>query len=458
MDITEISKLMKNKEISPTELVKEKLKTIDEKDRDINAFITVAEEEAFETAEKLEEELEKGQVRGPLHGIPVAVKDLIFTKGIRTTSGSKIYKDFIPSYDATVIQKLKDAGAIIIGKLNTHEFAYGPIGDRSYFGPCRNPHNLDKIAGGSSSGSAAAVAANMVCASLGTDTGGSIRIPASACGVVGMKPTFGLVSKAGVFDLAYTLDHIGPVTKSVRDNALLLNIIAGYDPKDEHSIKQDDKKDYTNRLEESIKGKTIGVATNPYFTEVDAEVKEAINHAINTFKNLQTNVKEVEVPRIEEIADAQVVTIKAEASAVHAEGLEGNYRGNIDDEVYERLIDSQEVTGYEYVQSQMKRTEFISDLNQIFHDIDVLIVPTLPVLPTDIGQREVAINDKTVSVRYALLKLTSPFNYTGNPALTIPCGFSKSGLPIGVQLIGRHGDEEKLYQFGAQLEKSLPHE
>ena len=454
MDITEISKRIRNREISPVDLVKEKLNIIKEKNKDINAFITVMEEEALETAMLLEKELEDGKVRGPLHGIPIAVKDLIFTKGVRTTSGSKIFKDFIPNEDATVVQKLKDAGAIIIGKQNTHEFAYGPIGDRSYFGPCRNPHNLEKVTGGSSSGSAAAVAANMVDASLGTDTGGSVRIPSSACGVVGMKPTFGLVSKAGAFDLAYTLDHIGPITKSVRDNAMILNIIAGYDPKDEHSL-QIETKDYTTLLEESVKGKTIGVATNEYFTDVDQEIQEAVNRCVELYKELGANVIEMEVPRIEEIADAQVVTIKAEASAVHAEGLAGNYKGNIDEEVYERLIDSQKVTGYEYVQSQMIRRELIHDYNTIFDEIDVLLVPTLPVLPTNIDQREVEINGKTVTVRYAFLKLTSPINYTGNPALTIPASFSKSGLPIGVQLIGRHGEDEKVYQFGAQLEKQL---
>lgn len=455
MDITELSKQIRNREISPVDLVKEKLDIIKEKNRDINAFITVAEKEALESAIVLEKELENKKVRGPLHGIPFAVKDLLFTKGIRTTSGSKIFKDFIPDDDATVIKKLKDAGAILIGKLNTHEFAYGPIGDRSYFGPCRNPYNLNKITGGSSSGSAAAVAANMVDFSLGTDTGGSVRIPSSACGVVGMKPTFGLVSKANVFDLAYTLDHIGPITKSVRDNAMILNIIAGYDHLDEHSIERNKEIDYTARLHESIKGKTVGIATNRYFTHVDKEIEEALNRCVEIYKELETNVKEVDVPRIEEIADAQVVTIKAEASAVHAEGLASNYKGNIDDEVYERLIDSQKVTGYEYVQSQMIRRELINDFNTMFDHIDVLLVPTLPVLPTDIDQREVAINNDIVSVRYALLKLTSPINYTGNPALTIPCGFSKSGLPIGVQIIGRHGEEEKVYQFGAQLEKQL---
>lgn len=454
MDILHLNTCIKKKEISPVDVVKETLEKIYEKNPQTNAFITISEKEALESAKVLEKEMIEGKVRGPLHGIPIAVKDLIYTNGIKTTMGSKVYEHFIPSFDATVVEKLKQAGAIIIGKANTHEFAYGPIGDRSYFGACRNPYNLEKISGGSSSGSAAAVAANMVLASIGTDTGGSIRIPASACGVVGMKPTFGLVSKAGAFDLAYTLDHIGPITTNIKENALLLNIIAGFDPKDSYSIQDSQNKDYSRLIGKRVKGKTIGIATNSYFTTVIKEVKDAFDRCVTTFLQLQANVKEVRVPNIEEIADAQAVTIKAEASAVHADALQ-SYQGNVDEEVYERLVNSQEVKGYEYVQAQVNRNKLISNLNQLFNEVDILLVPTLPILPTGIGQREVTINGESVSTQHALLKLTSPFNYTGNPVLSIPCGMSKCGLPIGIQLIGKHGDEEKLYQFGYALESEL---
>ena len=441
-------------EVSPLDLVNEALKQITEKNIDHHAFITVAEKEAIESAKLLEQELLNGKVRGPLHGIPIAIKDLIYTKGIKTTMGSKIYEHFIPSIDATVIEKLKQAGAIIIGKTNTHEFAYGPTGDRSYFGACTNPYNLDKMSGGSSSGSAVAVAANMVLASIGTDTGGSIRIPASACGVVGMKPTFGQVSKEGSFPLAYTLDHLGPITTTVKDNALLLNIIAGHDPKDAYSIKMSGNKDYAKLIGEDVKHATIGIAMNDFFTDIDQEIKEAIDKSVDLFKQLQTNIKEVTIPGIEEIAEAQAVTIKSEASAVHADSLQ-EYEGIIDEEVFERLVASKEVKGYEYVQAQTKRNKLITDLNHIFDEVDVLLVPTLPILPPDINQREVTINNTTVTTQHALLKLTAPFNYTGNPSLSIPCGMSKSGLPIGLQLIGRHHDEERLYQLGDALEAEL---
>jgi len=441
-------------EISPLDLVNEALKQIAEKNPDHHAFITVAEKEAIESAKLLEQELLNGMVRGPLHGIPIAIKDLIYTKGIKTTMGSKIYEHFLPSIDATVIEKLKQAGAIIIGKTNTHEFAYGPTGDRSHYGACRNPYNLDKMSGGSSSGSAVAVAANMVLASIGTDTGGSIRIPASACGVVGMKPTFGQVSKEGSFPLAYTLDHLGPITNNIKDNALLLNIIAGYDPEDPYSLNPNELTDYTGLIGEDVKDLTIGIVTNDFFTEVDEEIKTTLDTGIEILKQLQTNMKEVTVPGIEEIADAQAITIKSEASAVHGPSLE-KYEGEIDEEVFERLVASQEVKGYEYVQAQTKREKLIANLNQIFDEVDVLLVPTLPILPPDIDQREVTINNTTVTTQHALLKLTAPFNYTGNPALSIPCGMSKSGLPIGLQLIGRHHDEERLYQLGDALEAEL---
>lgn len=454
MNIMDIHQSIKNREKTPLDLVNETLTQIHAENSKYHVFITVSEKEAIETAKRLEQELTEGKIRSPLHGVPIAIKDLIYTEGIKTTMGSKMYEHFIPPYDATVIEKLKQAGAIIIGKVNTHEFAYGPTGDRSYFGPCRNPYQLDKMSGGSSSGSAVAVAANMVTAAIGTDTGGSIRIPASACGVVGMKPTFGQVSKKGSFPLAYTLDHLGPITNNILDNALLLNIIAGYDSEDPYSLNANEHKDYTRLIGQDVKDMTIGIATNDFFTEVNEEIKTTLDKVIDVFAQLQTNKKEVTVPGIEEIAEAQAITIKAEASAVHVDALD-SYQGKVDDEVYERLLASLEVKGYEYVQAQVKRERLVKNLNKIFDDVDVLLVPTLPVLPPTINQREVLINDTTVTTQHALLKLTAPFNYTGNPALSIPCGMSKEGLPIGLQLIGRHNDEETLYQLGSALELAL---
>ncbi|MFE4354213.1 amidase [Peribacillus butanolivorans] len=452
MDILTASKLIEKRELSPVDLVKKTLEKISEENPKNNSFITVSGEEALVAAKVLEQELMKGKVRGALHGIPIAIKDLIFTKNIRTTMGSKVYENFIPDTDATVIQKLKDAGAIIIGKTNTHEFAYGPIGDRSYFGACRNPHNLEKISGGSSSGSAAAVAAGMVGGALGTDTGGSIRVPSAACGVVGMKPTFGLVSKKGVFDLGYTLDHVGPITTNVKDNALLLNSLVGYDPGDPYSLNTE-RKDYSLLIGNELRGKVIGIPSF-YFDVIDEEVHAAVTKCIKIFESLHVEIKKLNINCMERIAEAQVVTIQSEAAAVHMHTIE-NHKEDVDSEVYERLVASQEVKGYEYVLSQIERAQLINEYNQSFEDVDILLAPTLPILPTDIGQREVQINDQKEAVRHALLRLTSPTNYTGNPSLSIPCGMSKNTLPIGLQLISKHGNEAVLYQFGYALEQNI---
>lgn len=452
MDLTAASRLINNKELSPVDLVKSALEKISDENPKINAYITVCGAEALEAAEALEQEMMAGNTRGPLHGIPIAVKDLIFTKNIRTTMGSKVYEHFVPDMDAAVIEKLKAAGAIIIGKTNTHEFAYGPIGDRSYFGPCRNPHHLEKISGGSSSGSAAAVAAGMAVAAIGTDTGGSIRIPSSACGVVGMKPTFGLVSKRGVFDLAYSLDHVGPITGNVQDNALLLSVMAGYDPGDPYSIKSK-AEDFSQLIGSDIRGKTVGIPSL-YFENIEEEVAEAVGKCITTLNLLGAAVEKINISCMENIAAAQVVTIQAEAAAVHEKTIR-YHKDDIDDEVYERLVASQQVKGYEYVLAQVERSRLIAEFNRAFDKVDILVTPTLPILPTDIGQRGVLVNGEPEAVRHALLRLTSPTDYTGNPSMSMPCGFSKSGLPIGVQLIGKHGQEDKLYQFGYALEQNL---
>ncbi|WP_213422636.1 amidase [Bhargavaea massiliensis] len=451
MTVTALTVKMKSGSVTSAELVSTSLETIHEMQPIYNAFITVDAEGAKKAAAQLDKELSLGHIRGPLHGIPIAVKDLINTKDIRTTMGSKLYENHLPDADATVVTRLKEAGAVILGKTNTHEFAYGPIGDRSYFGACRNPYNPEKIAGGSSSGSGSAVGAGMVPAAIGTDTGGSIRIPASACGVVGMKPTFGLVSKSGSFPLAYTLDHVGPMTGSVSDNALILSVIAGHDSADPYSLNQENR-DYTEKIGDGLAGKTIGVP-DWYFVNVDAEVRKAVEQSLDLFEEMGASVQPVQMPILQEISKFQVITIQAEAAAVHQQTLK--HKGSVDEEVYERIVASGTVKGFEYVESQIKREGIIREYNKVFEKVDVLVTPTLPVLPTDIGQREVRIGEFKETVRSALLRLTSPTNYTGNPSLSLPCALSESGLPIGLQLIGKHGTEAELYQFAYALEQKV---
>jgi aspartyl-tRNA(Asn)/glutamyl-tRNA(Gln) amidotransferase subunit A len=444
---------IRERECSPVELVKGTLETIRKKNPELNAYITVCEEEAVREAEQLTSEWDSGTLRGPLHGIPVAVKDLVYTEGIRTTMGSLIHQDFVPSEDATIIEKLKDAGAVIIGKTNTHEFAYGPTGDVSHFGPVRNPYDPSKISGGSSSGSAAAVASGMAFAGIGTDTGGSVRIPASACNLVGMKPTFGRISKNNIFPLAYTLDHPGPITAGVEDNAILLNILAGPDPADRYSLLES-APDFTAELRDDVEGKVIGLPVH-YFRLLDPEVRSTVESAVRKFEVLGARVTEVDIPVMPEINEAQIVTIQCEAAAIHRETLEKR-PGDYAPEVLSRLEASVRRAGWEYVRAQQKRPRLIEAFNEAFSKVDVLLTPTLPILPTPIGERKTIVDGKEMDVIPALLSLTSPTNFTGNPSLSVPAGMSSGGLPIGIQLIGNHGEEAKLYRFGYAFEQARP--
>ncbi|PFJ96581.1 Asp-tRNA(Asn)/Glu-tRNA(Gln) amidotransferase GatCAB subunit A [Priestia megaterium] len=450
MNIDEVSLLMEQRKLSPTELVKSTLEKISNENSNTNSFITVCGEKALKTAKDLEKELLEGKIRSKLHGVPIALKDLIFTKGIRTTMGSKLYKDFVPDTNATIVEKLENAGAIIVGKVNTHEFAYGPTGDRSYFGSCLNPYNSSKITGGSSSGSAASVGAGLVNLSVGTDTGGSIRIPSSACGTIGMKPTFGLVSKKDIHALSYTQDHVGPITRTVKENALLLNVLAGYDPNDPYSLNIEIQ-NYSSLIGIDVKGMVIGI---PSFClqRLEGEVHQMFSKCIEVCEHLGAKVTEVNIDDIEEISHAQSITIQFEASSIHAHTLR-KHQKSIDSEVYERLKASRLVKAYEYVHAQSKKRELIYKYNQVFNQVDVLLTPTLPIVPPNIGQREVTINGNMESVRSALLRLTAPTNFTGNPSLSLPVSLSKDGLPMGLQLISKHGMEARIYQFAYMLEQ-----
>lgn len=450
LDIASLSSKIKNKELSPVEITRQLLTRIEELNPLLNAFITISSNEALDSAKRAEEEIISRNWKGPLHGIPIGLKDLIYTKGIRTTMGSKLYQDFVPDFDATVVQKLKNAGAIIIGKLNTHEFAYGSTGDVSHFGPARNPYDLNKMTGGSSSGSGAAVASALCFGALGTDTGGSIRIPASSCGIVGMKPTFGRVSKYGVQALGYTLDHVGPMTRTIRDNALLLNALAGYDEQDSYSIQREEE-DFTRYIGESIEGKVIGIPSTFYFDSLDDEVRNRIEEAVAVFQAMGAKTETVDMPNLSDVSWAQLKTIQSEAYAVHEEHMKQEVK-EYHPEVLERLVSSAEARGYEYVKAQQIRQRALESFKKTFERVDVLLTPTLPILPPEIGQREIQVGGQNEPVRAALLRLTGPTNLTGLPSLSIPCGFSTSGLPIGMQLIGPSFSEAVLYQFGAAFE------
>ena len=437
--------------LSPVEVVRALLGRIEA--NETNSFVTVTAERALEEASLAEGEILAGRYKGPLHGIPIALKDIIYTTDVRTTMGSALYAGHVPDHSATVAQKLEEAGSILIGKTNTHELAYGPTGDRSHFGPTRNPHDTRRITGGSSGGSGAAVAANLCYGALGSDTGGSIRIPAALCGTVGMKPTFGRVSKSGVFPLSWSLDHVGPITRTVEDNALMLNALAGHDPEDLYSVDLPSE-DFTRDLERGLRGARIGIPTSFYTEHVDEEVEACVREAAEVFATFGAQVREVEIPNLWETLHAQRLILAAEAYAVHEERLE-NEPEKFGEEARERLMDGERPRAYRYANARRRGMLAEDEFDRALHDVDVLLTPTLPVTATEIGQREVRIGNYEEKVRSALTRFTGPTDLTGHPSLSVPCGTTASGLPVGLQLVGRPFDEATLYRFGHAYEHTL---
>ena len=446
-----LSRELRERRVSPVEVVKTLLARIESDET--NAFITVTAERALEEASLAEREITAGRHNGPLHGIPLALKDLIFTRDVRTTMASGFFAEHVPDRSATAARKLEDAGSILIGKTNTHEFAYGPTGDRSFFGPTRNPHDTGKITGGSSGGSGAAVAAGLCYGALGSDTGGSIRIPAALCGVVGMKPTFGRVSKSGVFPLAWSLDHIGPMTRTVEDNALMLNALAGHDPEDLYSVDLA-AEDFTRDLQRGAQGAAIAVPSSFYFEHLDEEVEERVNEAVEVFASLGTEIREVEVPNLWETLRAQRLILAAEAYAVHEERLESD-PDRFDDHGLERLLNGENLRAYRYANAQQRKLRSGQEFANVLREVDVLLTPAVPIPAPEIGQRETTIDGYEEAVYSALTRLTGPTNLNGLPSLSVPCGTTTSGLPVGLQLIGRPFDEATLYRFGRAYELAV---
>ncbi len=445
-----LSRALRAGEVSPLEVTEALLGGV-ELDR-TNAFITVTAERAMEDARRAEAEISAGRYRGPLHGVPVAIKDLVFTEGIRTTMASAFFEDHVPHQDAAVARRLREAGSVLLGKTNTHEFAYGPTGDRSFFGPTRNPHDLDKITGGSSGGSGAAVATGLCFGAIGSDTGGSIRIPAALCGVVGMKPTFGRVGKGGVFPLAPTMDHVGPLTRTAEDNAIFLSALAGHDPEDLHSVDRPPE-DFARDLGLGVRGAVVGVPTAFYFEHLDREVETRVREAVEVFRSLGTEVREVEVPNVWETLHAQRLTLAAEAYAVHEERLKTEPE-RFDDHGLERLLKGEELRAYRYANAQRRKLVSRREFEEVLGTVDVILAPSVPIPATELGQRELTIEGHEEAVYSALTRLTGPTNLNGLPSLSVPCGTTASGLPVGLQLIGRPFDEATLYRFGHAYEEA----
>lgn len=431
---------------SPVDSVERCLTRIESTASTLNAFNTVLPERALQAAERAEREIFNGDDRGALHGIPIAIKDNIFTKNVRTTMGSRVFRDLVPDHSASIVKALESAGAIIIGKTNTHEFAYGGTGDVSWFGATRNPHNPACITGGSSGGSAAAVAGGCVPGAVGTDTGGSVRIPAALCGLVGMKPTFGRVSKHGVFPVSWTTDHVGPMTQTVEDNAIMLSIMAGRDSNDPYSSDREGE-DFTRDLNLGVSGGVVGLATSYYFDSLDPDVQRSVRQAAEMFTQLGADVREVHVADMEETVESQRLTMTVEAYAVHAKRLDAH----VDDfqpEVRDRLLEGRTVEAHRYAAAQQTRHKTRNAFANALSEVDVLVTPTTAIPSTPVGSRIVRIRDEEESVRTALNRLTGPTSFIGLPSLSVPCGVSSDDLPVGLQIIGRPFDEATVYRYG----------
>lgn len=426
--------------LSAPELTAACLQTIQRLNPEINAFITVADYQALKVSETFRVS------QGSLAGIPIALKDLYETADILTTAGTTFFKDYLPENDSVVGQKLASAGAILLGKTNTHEIALGVTGVNPHYGAVRNPWNLSRITGGSSSGSAAAVASGMVLAALGTDTGGSIRIPASLCGVVGLKPTFGRVSLRGIFPLSWNLDHAGPLTKTVRDAALILQVIAGYDALDPASINRP-VDEYLSGLEGGVRGWRVAVLTGAYAWEADPEALEAVRAAAQVFEKLGAQVEPVALDWLREAALANSLMTQADGAAYHRQRLAENPEGfGVD--VRQRLQTGAAFTSTEYSLARRTQTEMRRRMEGFFGQYDLLLLPSTPI-PAPLIEG----NDALEQARQ-LTRFTAPFNLTGFPALSVPCGFSSAGLPLGLQLVSEAWGEAKLLHAGHAFEQA----
>lgn len=453
MTLVEASQLVRNRKISSVELVQQCLSRLDQTEPKLKAFITVTGEQALEQARMRDAELARGQWRGPLHGVPIAVKDVFWACGTPTTGGSPLFADYVPEENAAAVEALLRAGAVLLGKTNLHELAYGITSSNPHFGTVRNPWDLERIPGGSSGGSAAAVAAHMVFAALGSDTGGSIRIPAAFCGIVGLKPTFGWVSRYGMLPLGFTLDHVGPLTRSTRDAALIMECLVGWDPRDPFSSPE-------ARFREPVDGPItfrqlrLGIPTNFFWDRVEPAVLQAVHSAITQASQAGATLVELEAPAADVLVDVGRVILLAEAATVFEQRL--SEREKFGRDVWLLLQQGRLIPATTYLQAQRLRGQLIERWKSLWREVDCLITPSTPILPARIGDHSIRWHDGTVEdLRQAATRFVRPFNVLGLPAVSIPCGFSPEGLPVGLQLVGPWGADGRLLAIAGLFEEAL---
>ena len=438
MSVEELAPLIRDGQISPVEVTQAHLDRIAATEPGLNAFITLTKEQALSVARKAEAEIRDGNYRGPLHGISLGLKDLYYTEGIVTTSGVRIYEDFVPDYDSTVTRRLRDAGTILLGKLNLAPLAMSGRGENPFFGDALNPWDTRMVPGGSSSGSGVAAAVGQCTITMGSDTGGSIRIPASFCNLVGHKPTYGLVSRYGVSPLSWGLDHCGPMTRTVMDTAHAMNAIAGHDPNDPTSARVD-VPDYAASAQESIRGLRLGVPREFFEFPMESEVRSAVERAMAVLEELGAELIDVSWPNFYRAVTMGHLISISEASSIHSHLVET--RGS--EEVtrilhkFPRIEAGMMISAADYLEVLKLRRNYTQESHEVMKDVDLLIGPTMPMTPFPLASAEVQLEGQTFGAEKAIPTFTRPFDLNGFPAVSVPCGFSESGLPIGLQIAAK---------------------
>jgi aspartyl-tRNA(Asn)/glutamyl-tRNA(Gln) amidotransferase subunit A len=458
LTIKHLSKLIASREISSLELVDTCIEKIEKLNPKLNSFITIFYQSARRQAEHADSLIKQGKYLGPLHGIPISLKDLIYIKGVRSTSGSKILADFVPDYDSTITRSLREAGAVIIGMNNLHEFASGITGINPHYGPSRNPWDPTRMSGGSSGGSAVAVSSGMSLASIGTDTSGSIRVPSSLCGIFGLKPTYGRISKYGVMPLAPSIDHIGPLARSAWDIAAVLKVVAGYDTCDTSSANVP-VPDYLREISSSDKRNNdrsnkfkVGIPNQFFFDIIDPKVMEIFREYVDRLRGCGITAANVDVDGTEKIFETWRPIRLSESAAIHSEWITSR-RQDYGQDVITMLEKGLEITAVDYIKALHKRRQEIKDaFLKAMSEYDALLVPTTIIPAPFLDEKEVNIGGRNTEVYFSLSRLTTVFNITDLPALNIPAGLVDSKLPVGVQLVGRPFDEARMLKIAYRYE------
>jgi Asp-tRNA(Asn)/Glu-tRNA(Gln) amidotransferase A subunit family amidase len=447
LSIAEAAARISDNSFSSSALTQMMLDRIAAIDPELRAYVTVLKNDALEAAAAADKEIAAGKHRGPLHGIPIAIKDIYDTKGVKTTACSRVRENYIPDQDSTVVRKLRDAGAVILGKVTTHEFAFG-FDSR----PTRNAWNLDHIPSGSSGGSGAAIAAGLCFAATGSDTGGSIRAPAAANGIAGIKPTYGRVSKAGVAVLSWSLDHAGPMARTVRDLAILLNIMAGRDDLDPHT-KDVPVPDYTASLTGDISGMRLGMPTSFFTDDVAPVVADAFAKALKRLESLGARVVPVDIAELDGVLDCMLAIAMSEASTYHQASLRAN-PDLFEDETRLLLEAGEMMLATTYINAQRARAAIKAAFREALRNVDVILTPTQPTTALKIGQSMSRIGAREESVFAVSARFCAPLNLSGLPAASVPCGFSPEKMPIGLQIIGKPFDEATVLRVADAFERN----